>query len=59
MKIWHTRPAWLVDVKQMCVVPGDDPAVGSSFIALSYRQGSQPGVSVTPEHVGPTAARST
>ncbi|CAH0051220.1 unnamed protein product [Clonostachys solani] len=39
MKIWHTRPAWLVDVKQMCVVPGDDPAVGSSFIALSYLHG--------------------
>ncbi|CAG9981896.1 unnamed protein product [Clonostachys byssicola] len=49
MKIWHTRPAWLVDVKQMCVVPGDDPAVGSSFIALSYHQGSSPGVSVIPE----------
>ncbi|VUC25793.1 unnamed protein product [Clonostachys rosea] len=47
MKIFPTRPAWLVDVKQMCVVPGDD--VGSSFVALSYRQGSQPGISVVPE----------
>lgn len=50
MKIWHTRPAWLVDVKEMCVVPGDDIAVGSSsFVALSYRWGSQPSVSVAPE----------
>lgn len=50
MKIWHTRPAWLVDVTQMCVVPGDDPAVGeSSFVALSYRWGSKPSVGVIPE----------
>lgn len=50
MKIWHIRPAWLVDVEQRCVVPGDDPAVGSSpFVALSYRWGSKPSVGVVPE----------
>lgn len=50
MKIWRTRPAWLVDVKQRCVVPGDDPAIGSSpFVALSYRWGPKPSVGVVPE----------
>lgn len=50
MRIWHTHPAWLVDVKEMCLIPGDDTAVGSSsFVALSYRWGSQPSISVVPE----------
>lgn len=50
MKIWRTSPAWLVDVKQRCVVRGDDPAVGSSpFVALSYRRETEPGVGVVPE----------
>lgn len=50
MKIWRTRPAWLVDVKKMCVVPGDNSTVGSSsFVALSYRWGSKPSVGVVPE----------
>lgn len=47
MKIWHTNPAWLVDVEQRCVVRGDDLAVGSSpFVALSYPKLS---VGVVPE----------
>lgn len=50
MKIWRTCPAWLVDVKQRCVVRGDDPAVGSSpFVALSYRRETEPSVGVVPE----------
>lgn len=50
MRIWRTRPAWLVDVKQKCVVSGADPAVGSSsFLALSYHRGSSPDVGVIPE----------
>lgn len=50
MKIWRTCPAWLVDVKQRCVVRGDDPAVCSSpFVALSYRRNTEPGVGVVPE----------
>lgn len=50
MRIWDTRPAWLVDVEQHCVVRGDDPAIGPpSFVALSYRRGSESNVGVVPE----------
>ncbi|KAH7116418.1 hypothetical protein EDB81DRAFT_873324 [Dactylonectria macrodidyma] len=35
-KIWPTRPAWLVDVEQKCLVPGQTPG---NFVALSYTNG--------------------
>ncbi|KAK7917985.1 hypothetical protein PG985_009859 [Apiospora marii] len=40
MKIWETRPAWLIDVKQRCLVPGQVP---DNFVALSYVYGSHRG----------------
>lgn len=40
MKIWSTRPAWLIDVKRRCLVPGQ---VSESFVALSYVYGSHRG----------------
>ncbi|KAK8017202.1 HET-domain-containing protein [Apiospora marii] len=40
MKIWNTRPAWLIDVKQRCLVPGQVP---DNFVALSYVYGSHRG----------------
>ncbi|KAG6358652.1 hypothetical protein INS49_012170 [Diaporthe citri] len=50
MRIWPTCAAWLVDVKQKCVVRGDDPTVSSSpFVALSYRRETEPGAGVMPE----------
>jgi hypothetical protein len=36
MKIPRTRPAWLIDLETMSVVPGEDTG---SFVALSYRWG--------------------
>ncbi|ESU13906.1 hypothetical protein FGSG_13174, partial [Fusarium graminearum PH-1] len=39
-KIWHTRPAWLIDVEQKCLVPGD---VGGTYVALSYTYGNHAG----------------
>lgn len=36
LKIWHTRPAWLIDVDQNCLVPG---SVDGPFVALSYMYG--------------------
>ncbi|KAH7116513.1 hypothetical protein B0J13DRAFT_599977 [Dactylonectria estremocensis] len=38
MKIWPTRPAWLVDVEQKCLVPGQTPG---NFVALSYTNGNR------------------
>ncbi|KAI1854752.1 hypothetical protein JX266_000870 [Neoarthrinium moseri] len=37
MKIWHTRPAWLIDVRQRCLVPGQVP---ENYVALSYTYGN-------------------
>ncbi|KAL3589558.1 hypothetical protein FPOAC2_11727 [Fusarium poae] len=39
-KIWHTRPAWLVDVERKCLVPGN---VEGNYIALSYAYGDHSG----------------
>ncbi|KAF6796380.1 hypothetical protein CSOJ01_13229 [Colletotrichum sojae] len=36
MKIWRTRPAWVVDTETKRLVPGEEC---DSFIALSYRWG--------------------
>ncbi|KPM35716.1 hypothetical protein AK830_g10867 [Neonectria ditissima] len=36
--IWKTRPAWLIDVRHNCIVPGAD---ASAFVALSYTWGSE------------------
>ncbi|GKU13068.1 unnamed protein product, partial [Fusarium langsethiae] len=40
LKIWHTRPAWLIDVEQKCLVPGD---VQGNYVALSYTYGNHIG----------------
>ncbi|KAK8057867.1 hypothetical protein PG996_011804 [Apiospora saccharicola] len=40
MKIWNTRPAWLIDVRQRCLVPGQVP---ENYVALSYVYGSHRG----------------
>lgn len=37
LKVWPTRPTWLIDIEQMCIVPGDNDA---PYVALSYRYGS-------------------
>ncbi|KAI1390059.1 heterokaryon incompatibility protein-domain-containing protein [Hypoxylon trugodes] len=42
LKIWRTRPAWLIDVERKCLVPGDK--CDGPFIALSYRYGEYPPV---------------
>ncbi|KAI0876682.1 heterokaryon incompatibility protein-domain-containing protein [Hypoxylon argillaceum] len=39
MKIWSTRPAWLIDVKQKCLVPGAKTD-GRRYVALSYQYGT-------------------
>lgn len=36
LKIWHTRPAWLIDVDEKCLVPG---SVDGPLVALSYMYG--------------------
>ena len=36
MKIWPTRPAWLIDIENNCVVSGQSRG---AFVALSYRVG--------------------
>lgn len=36
LKIWHTRPTWLIDAAQKCLVPGN---VLGPFVALSYMYG--------------------
>ncbi|KAK7961163.1 hypothetical protein PG988_012377 [Apiospora saccharicola] len=40
LKIWNTRPAWLIDVRQRCLVPGQVP---ENYVALSYVYGSHRG----------------
>lgn len=40
MKIWPTSPAFLIDIKNKCLVPGEGC---SPFVALSYRQGDHLG----------------
>ncbi|KAI1171296.1 heterokaryon incompatibility protein-domain-containing protein, partial [Nemania sp. FL0916] len=42
LKIWPTRPAWLIDVKDKCLVSGSksDLKSGGSFVALSYTYGT-------------------
>lgn len=37
MKIWASRPAWLIDVQRRCLVPGQVPG---NFVALSYMYGN-------------------
>lgn len=37
LKIWHIRPAWLIDVERRCLVQGS--SVEGSFVALSYTYG--------------------
>ncbi|KAH6879461.1 heterokaryon incompatibility protein-domain-containing protein [Thelonectria olida] len=37
MKIWPTRPAWLIDVERKCLVSGQVPG---DFVALSYTYGN-------------------
>lgn len=36
MKIWPTRPAWLIDIENKCVVSGN---CRGPYVALSYRYG--------------------
>ncbi|KAL2824062.1 heterokaryon incompatibility protein-domain-containing protein [Aspergillus cavernicola] len=43
MKIWPTRPAWLIDVENKCIVSGLDCG---NFVALSYRLGEDKGFRV-------------
>ena len=38
MRIWKARPAWVVDVENRCVVPGDGI---DSFVGLSYGWGKE------------------
>ncbi|KAL6924154.1 hypothetical protein FSST1_001428 [Fusarium sambucinum] len=40
LKIWHTRPAWLIDVDLKCLVPGN---VEGNYVALSYTYGNHMG----------------
>lgn len=43
LKIWSVRPAWVVDTKDMCLVPGKEC---KSYVALSYRWGKATGLKV-------------
>lgn len=45
-KIWHTRPAWVVDTKDACLIPGSEC---DSYIALSYRWGNAQGLQIQPD----------
>nr|RBQ92307.1 hypothetical protein FVER53263_21009 [Fusarium verticillioides] len=38
LKVWPTRPAWLIDVQQQCIVPGHVPV---DYVAISYTYGSR------------------
>lgn len=40
LKIWHARPAWLIDVERECLVPGN---VEGNYVALSYTYGNHIG----------------
>ncbi|KAF5566809.1 heterokaryon incompatibility protein [Fusarium napiforme] len=37
LKVWPTRPAWLVDVQKQCIVPVNKPV---DYVAISYAYGS-------------------
>lgn len=37
LKVWPTRPAWLVDVQKQCIVPGLELV---DYVAISYTYGS-------------------
>ncbi|KAI2627080.1 heterokaryon incompatibility protein-domain-containing protein [Hypomontagnella submonticulosa] len=41
LKIWPTRPAWLIDVERKCLVSGHK--CDGAFVALSYRYGDHRG----------------
>ncbi|RKL31592.1 hypothetical protein BFJ72_g10996 [Fusarium proliferatum] len=36
LKVWPTRPAWLLDVQKQCIVPGLEPV---DYVAISYIYG--------------------
>ncbi|RGP71732.1 heterokaryon incompatibility [Fusarium longipes] len=40
LKVWHVRPAWLIDVQRECLVPG---SVEGNYLALSYTYGDRIG----------------
>lgn len=40
LKIWQTRPAWLIDTRKKCLVPGN---VQGDYVALSYTYGNHVG----------------
>jgi hypothetical protein len=46
LKIWRTRPAYLIDVEDRCLVPGKEGLVSDSFVALSYRYGRSSGTTI-------------
>ncbi|KAG8534389.1 uncharacterized protein KY384_001234 [Bacidia gigantensis] len=48
MKIWPARPAWLIDVEDRYVVPGQ---CDGDFVALSYRWGEQSGFRVNADNM--------
>lgn len=50
LKIRPTRPAWLIDTKNKCVVRGRDCGV-SEFVALSYRWGMRSGLQASTENI--------
>lgn len=43
MRIWPTRPAWLIDIENKCLVSGQ---CRGAFVALSYRWGENSGFRV-------------
>lgn len=45
-KIWRVRPAWVVDTKDKCLIPGSEC---DSYIALSYRWGHAQGLQIHPD----------
>jgi hypothetical protein len=40
LRVWHARPAWLIDVERECLVPG---SVEGNYVALSYTYGDHIG----------------
>ncbi|XDG04010.1 hypothetical protein ABKA04_003625 [Annulohypoxylon sp. FPYF3050] len=40
LKIWPTRPAWLIDVERKCLVSGHE--CDGPYVAVSYRYGGHP-----------------
>ncbi|KAI1132615.1 heterokaryon incompatibility protein-domain-containing protein [Nemania abortiva] len=49
MKIWPTQPAWLIDVKNQCLIRGQDLDQNTPYIALSYRCGASRQFRITEE----------